>query len=887
MLNRLKLTYILSILIVVAAGCKQTRHVPEGKFLLKKNTIKVKGGKLEYDDVAEIIRQKPNFKTFGLKLKLTAFNMVDSVKVAEKRFEKNKTLREKNRNRIARQDRINSKRIEVAKRKGNTLYTEKIVRLKDTVNPKLFFREWFKYRIGEKPAVFDSIPFNKSIEQLSIYLQNRGYFYGDVVGSVEYCKRRKVKVKYELTTGPQYIIDTVIVKASNPLIKSNYLKFLKKEEHSSLEGLAFDKDYLNDYRTRVAKYMRDNTIYGFSSSHINFVADTNNCNDMKMKLEIVFSDRMVRSDLNRDSLVPVKHALTKVRNVYFHIADTSYYNGNFKQTVEGMGLTLLDGQFIRTVDTFYYAEIKKNHSDELDPYREATFLYNGELSIDPEVIEVQNYLEHDNWYKEYYLERSYTRLLQLGLFQVIKPVLIEIPGAKLIDVHYYLVPSKRQSFGFEPRTTTSNGFLGVSASVNYTNKNLFGGAEKLTFAIGGGFESQPPVFTTLDGKKVKTAGRSFNTFEIGPSLKLDLPGLFPTKVTALSKRQRPRTVMSTAYNYQARSEFTRHIFQLNYLWKFYVSKTQIFQIGLPGLSTVKYVNIQPSADFQNKIETLNDLFLRNSYSNQFIWQDLKLTFEYNNKDKDNKSGKSLFYMNSAFDLAGNTLSLFQGSQDTITGGQFSIFGVGYSEFARIDNELIYSLPLPYKTSIHARLLAGAGLPYGNTVTSLPYDYGFFGGGANDNRGWRSRSLGPGAYKYYLDSNRTVTQIGDMRLGGSVEFRFSMGDMFKGALFMDAGNVWTFREDVNRPGSQFTSNWYREIALSAGAGLRLDLDFFILRFDFGWPLTEPSMPKGEKWIFNKVRDDYQQEIDSYYPSGTKVQIPKPFSFVYHFGIGFPF
>lgn len=887
MLNRFKLTYILLILVAVSVSCKQTRYVPEGKYLLKKNTIKVNGGKLDVDDLKDIVRQKSNYKTFGMKLRLLAFNMVDSIGVAEKRFKKNQVLRDKNQKRIDRQNKINNRRIARAKEKGKALYTQKFVNLKDTVDPKLFFREWFKYKLGEKPSVFDSTPFNKTIEQFSFFMENRGYFYGNVKGSVVYCDNRKVKVTYELTTGPQYIIDSVIVKGNNPLVKSLYEKFRKKEEHAALEGLPFDKDYLDDYRSRLAKYMRDNAIYGFSSSHITYVADTNDCKDMKMKLEVLFGDRMVRSDINRDSLVPVKHAEYKVRNVYFHIADTAYYSGNFKNTVEGMGLTLLDEQFIRTIDTFYYAKIKKAKSDDLDPYREATFLYNGTLSIDPEVIEVQNYLEHQNWYKDYYLERSYTRLLQLGLFQVIKPTIVEIPGAKQIDIHYYLVPSKRQSFSFEPRTTTSNGFLGVSASVNYNNKNLFGGAEKLTFSIGGGFESQPPVFTTLDGQKVKTAGRSFNTFEIGPSVKLDVPGLFPTKVTALSKRQRPRTVMSAAYNFQARSEFTRHIFQLNYLWKFYVSKTQIFQIGLPGLSSVKYVNIVPSADFQNKIDALNDLFLRNSYSNQFIWQDLKLTFEYNNKDKDNKTSRSLFYMNSAFDLAGNTLSMFKGSQDTITGGQYSIFGVGYSEFARLDNEMIYSLPLPFKTSLHARLQVGAGLPYGNTVTSLPYDYGFFGGGANDNRGWRSRSLGPGAYKYYLDSTRTATQIGDMRLGGSVEFRFSMGSMFKGALFMDAGNVWTFREDINRPGSQFSGNWYREIALSAGAGLRLDLEFFILRFDCGWPLTEPSMPSKEKWIFNKNRPVYDQEIATYYQPGHQAAIPKPFSFVYHFGIGFPF
>jgi hypothetical protein len=115
----------------------------------------------------------------------------------------------------------------------------------------------------------------------------------------------------------------------------------------------------------------------------------------------------------------------------------------------------------------------------------------------------------------------------------------------------------------------------------------------------------------------------------------------------------------------------------------------------------------------------------------------------------------------------------------------------------------------------------------------------------------------------------------------------MGEMFKGALFMDAGNIWTFKEDINRPGSQFSGNWYREIAVSAGAGLRFDLEFFVLRFDVGLPLTNPAMPEGEKWVFNRTRDKFKSEINSYYPTGTKVAIPKPFDFVYHFGIGFPF
>jgi len=191
-----------------------------------------------------------------------------------------------------------------------------------------------------------------------------------------------------------------------------------------------------------------------------------------------------------------------------------------------------------------------------------------------------------------------------------------------------------------------------------------------------------------------------------------------------------------------------------------------------------------------------------------------------------------------------------------------------------------------KSSIHGRLLIGGGLPYGNSKTSMPYDYSFFAGGANDNRGWRARALGPGAYKYYLDTNRTATQIGDLRIGSTVEYRFNMGSLLKGAIFMDAGNVWTIKEDVNRVGGQISNNWYKQIALSSGVGLRLDLDFFIIRLDLGLPITNPALPAGSRWIFQK-RDAYYAEGLAVLGVNYKDYLPKPFTPNIHFGIGYPF
>ena len=886
----LKATYILLILITFLTACNLTKYVPEGKCLLESNTIKVEGDVLDQYDITEVLRQKPNFKTAGLKLKLMLYNSIDTAKVQEKRNKINDKTRLKNLQIIQKEEAVNKKRIQKAIAKGDSIYIHKSL---DTIISKRFFREWVQTKFGEKPVIFDSTIFLKSVDQLELYLKNRGYYYGKVFGKVNYLPKRRVNLEFNILTGKRFYIDTVSVTPNDKVIAPKFRGHLKNH---ALKGQPFDKDMLDNYRSEVASSIRNVGVYGFGGANFTIIADTN-VNDMTVDLVFKVSQRQKIDESKGDSVKLVPHLPFDIGKVYFHICDTTFFDGNFTDTMKILNKTIYNKQFLNTIDTTYYERNERKHLFLMDDrparYTQSYYLYNGKLDIKPEVLEMQNYLEHSNIYKDEYLERSYSQLIQLGLFKIIKPEFIEVKPTKkdtnLLDVHYYLVPNAKQSFGFEPRATNSNGFLGVSSSFNYTNKNIFGGAEKLVLSISGGFESQPPVFDeTIDGEKIKKAGRSFNTFEIGPSVKLDMPGLFPRKIAYGSKRLRPRTIISTAYNYQVRSDFRRQIFQLNYLWRFYgVNKTQVFQIGLPGISVIKYVNIQNSPLFQAKLDQLNDLFLKNAYSNQFIWQDFKISFEYNNKEKKEKSTNLGVYFNSSFDPSGNLLSLLKNYQDTLSNGQHSIFGVGYSQFTRIDNDFSIAKPLSANAKLHARLQAGAGIPYGNNQTSLPYDYSFFAGGSNDNRGWRARALGPGSYKYYLDTNRTATQIGDIRLGTTIEYRYSFGDVFKGAAFIDAGNVWTSKNDINREGSQFSKNFYKEIALSAGLGLRLDFSFFILRFDLGMPLTNPALPEGERWIFKKDRPLFKQEAIAAFGTDYGKIVPKLFIPVVQFGIGYPF
>jgi len=896
-----QITYIYKILILILllVSCKSTKFVPKDRYLLKKNKVKVVNSSVEKDDFLTVIKQQPNKKIFGFRFNLYAFNHVDSTEVSNRRKQENLEIRLENKKRIEKEDSINTKRIIKAREKNEKYYKHKIIPLKDTLDPNLFFNEWLKYKVGEEPVVFDSLLYNKTIEQIGVFLRKKGYYQNKVTGSVKYKKlRKRAVVFYTIVPGELKIIDSITVKSTNDNISYYYNEFLKKESNS-LIGQPFDVSILDAYRYSFSRFVRDNGMYDFNASSIVYEIDSLKKTN-KVTVQIEFKERMVVPEYNRDTLVARRFEILTVNNIYFHILDTIYFKGNFKDSIHHLGLSFNDKNLelidrsLPTLDTLIYNKIDKK-TGEYAINRKAYFLYNGSLFVNPELLEAQSLLEKESKWSEAKEELTYSRLQQLGVFQTVKIEKIEDIQTNRMDIHYYLIPNKKESFSFEPRISSSNGFLGLTAGMNYKNKNLIKGVESLTFAINGGFQAQPAIFDeTQDVKDIVGVTPNFYQFEIGPSLKLELPGLFLLKNVKLNKSRMSNTVMSTAYSFQNRDVFSKKIFQMNYAWKYSIGKNQLVQMGLPGISVIKFVSIKKTGEFQTKIDDLNDVFLRNTYSDQFIWQDWKFNFEYRNNSKLRNKSRSSFYYTGSLDVAGNALSLFKKYQMKDTVGQYKnqnrVFGLVYSQFVRADNEVIYSYPLGKTRSINARALSGLGLTYGNSNTSMPYDYSFYAGGSNDVRGWKARALGPGAYKYYLDTNRTALQVADIRISGSVEYRFQFSSFIKGALFVDGGNVWTLREDNKRPGSQISANWFKENAVAAGVGVRMDFDFFILRFDVGFPIHNPSLPIGERWSFQK-QTKYHKEIYDFLLANPTMTTTKldytPFTPQVSFGIGYPF
>ncbi|MFL2664240.1 MAG: BamA/TamA family outer membrane protein [Crocinitomicaceae bacterium] len=891
-INKLWLYYTL--LVLCLSACSISKNVPEGYFLLKSNRIEyVQKVKFAYD-LEAILKQRPNQRTFGILLKLRTYNLIDSAKIVEKKKKHFDKFQKKLKKKKARYIKINDKRISKAKRKGKTHYRKK--ELQDTIYSHLLIRERLKYQFGEEPIVFDSIAYKKTNQQLVNFLRRKGYYSIVLKDQIQIdSAKRKLQVTYILDVGPVFNIDSVFY-SGNALMIRNHKAYaaerLLNDKVHPLVGKAFDIDILADYRDAFALDQRNHGYYKYSSSSIEFVADTAH-KERKVVLEMKFNSQYESNADNPDSLFLRPYKYSRINEVHFHLSDTLNVKGRFSDYCQCLDFQNREyKQYFLTKEKEYFHS-KKTDSLNGDRNRDAWVHFNGtKPMLNAEILELHNFLEKENYFKGDYLTRSIRGLTQLGVFRSVKPVIYELPdtgSVRFMDVHYYLEPSKKQSFAFDNRfTTSSTGQPGISTALNYVNRNLNRKAAKLTLSFGAGFETQTQVFEQNQEESIDL----FNSIEIAPSIQMELIGLAPFSPTLLTKRHRARTLITAAYNYEKREIFEkREVFQLNYSWKFLVGKTQIFEIGLPAASVIKLINISPTDAFQQRLDSINDPFLTNAYSNQFVWQDVRFSFEYNNKNKTFRPGRKPFLgsnilFSASLDAAGNVLSVFQGMQDTTFDGSHEFLNLRYAQFVKVDSKYILSKRIKTKSSFHFRANAGFGIPYGNSTSALPYDYSFYAGGANDNRGWNARTLGPGAYKYHLDPDRTLTQIGDIRIGGSVEYRFSLGALFKGAVFTDFGNIWTYKQDSRDAQFQLNSVM-KEMAVASGFGLRLDLEYFIIRLDIGFPIYNPAYSDGARWVFQDIKDRatyFQEGIDAGIDTST---MPSPFVPRFHFGLGYPF
>ena len=876
-----KLTYYLLFFLFLGGlfvSCSRYTTVSNNQYLLVKNSLIVNGDNTYNSDFKDIIRQKPNRKFLGVPFFLWIHNSIDSSTVQRKHLKLLERVKRSNSRKIKKNEHINEKRIERALKKGLNSYEKKELYLSDTTNIRLSFMEWLKFKLGEPPVIFDSIYYNKTIDQFKVFLHSKGYYEAALSAKVIY-KKKKAKVRYEINTNLPFVISDFTVSSSNDTLNEIYKKFKLLNLNIDLKDKKFDSKLLDDYREKVAFYFREKGVYGFSNSNIKYIVDSSNIlNSVSIEMQLL--DRIITVNTGQKEIVPF--SIKKINAVYFHVIDTSYVMDGFKNKVYRSNLTLFSNGFVRTLDTISFQS--KSSSSLIN------ITYNSYLPFKPEVFDQQNFVFVDSNYTQSLIDKTNFNLSNLGLFQLVKPEIVEDLSTSKVEVHFYLVPKKTHSFPLSLRFTRSDVFFGFSGSANYTNINLFKGAERFTLSLTGGFQSMPTLtYSSTDqnlNSTTNTTNQAFNTFEIGPSLKLELPGIYPFSFLFKSKSIKKQTILSSNLGFQRRNVFTRESFKLSFLYSLTFNEKNEFQVGFPGITSINFSNfLNFDETFKKNIYNFKDPFTLNYYTNLLNWQDLKLIFSHKSA-----SNSSIINYKTNIDISGNILNLFSKYQKRNSQNQYMILDVPYSQFVKLDNEFIQGVPFSKFESINYKLGIGIGVPYGNSRLALPFDYSFFGGGPNDNRGWRAGSLGPGSYNYYLDKNYSTVQLGDIRLALSTEYRFKLTKYLRGALFMDAGNIWTYNFDEKRPGSQFSNNWLDEIAVASGFGVRADFEYFLIRMDFGFKLRNPALASGKRWFFEPTDEEVQNIINDNPTKFSSPFFPKNLNDLINsvrVGIGYPF
>ncbi len=454
--------------------------------------------------------------------------------------------------------------------------------------------------------------------------------------------------------------------------------------------------------------------------------------------------------------------------------------------------------------------------------------YPKSLKIREKVLRDMNRITPGGAYSEDIVNATYDRLAALRLFNSVNIELTQKADSPVVDCAINLSPSQLQGFKLNLEgSSNSSGLLGVSPELSFYHKNIFRGGEWLNLGFMGNFQFKPKS--------------DIRSTEFGVSTGISIPRFlfFPAKLFPVAT---PRTEINASYNYQDRPEYKRNIISTSF--GFTGSKGNFYyQLYPVQLNVVRLFNLDPN--FYNSLAS--NPFMRNAYQNHF---DFGLGGSlYFTTDASANPQKSYHYERLLFSTAGNTLSAFRSFMEEDSNGSKMIWNTPYSQYVRGELTLgrTWRFGKNNGQAIAARLLGGAGFAYGNS-SALPFEQHFYSGGASSLRGWQARSVGPGF------SQRDTTfvipnQTGDMKLEANIEYRFNIVWKVAGAVFADAGNVWTLHKGNDSDAlARFNANTLMEsVAADWGVGIRLDLNFILIRVDMGMKLHDPSRTAGDRWL----------------------------------------
>jgi outer membrane protein insertion porin family len=649
-------------------------------------------------------------------------------------------------------------------------------------------------KFGQAPVLFSAVNTSLTQKALSAALFNRGLFDAQVSYDIVTSKnKKKTSIVYQIKTGPSYRIDTYAVRIKDTaivnLINNNADKSRVKK------GRRYSLERLRTEREHIDEVLKNNGYFHFNPEYLVFEADTSGTRSsvaMRLKLKPQTTEKSLR-----------RYTMSGV----YVLLDSTYTAKHF----------------IHKTDTVMIDSVVLYLNHDFKAKSIAQYVY----------LKPNDYYSRENY------QLTLSRLMGMNLFKYVDIDIVEKDSTHL-DIFIHLSPLPKRSVSIEvDLVSKSNNFIGPGMNLNYTDKNYFKGGEKLSLGFHGSVETQ------LNGQF-----KGLYTYEFGPQLSLTFPRfILPFKVPA-SSLFTPSTIISTSYTFLKRvNYFEMRSLQISYGYKWKESLPIEHYLRPININFFNITNI--STDFNTLL--LQNPALRRRYEDQLI-VGIMYSYTYNQQVFPKK--KNQIYFNGNIDISGNTLSAINklaGSPEKPDGSK-TINGIAYAQYAKFDIDVRNYHKVTRQTVFASRLILGWGIPYGNS-TALPFVKGFFSGGANSLRAFPVNSVGPGTYRLpdSLQSSFFIQQGGDIKVEWSAEYRFPIVSIIKGAFFVDAGNVWLYKNNDLIPGAQFKlEKAFTELAVGGGFGLRADLSFFIIRLDLATPIRKPWLEEGERWVLDDAK-----------------------------------
>ena len=835
--NMAKLS-LLSLLAIVLLSCNSLKKVEDDEYLVVKNSIYADSVKINNEELQSLIYQKPNSTVLGYPLRLNLYNLAKEN--PDSLFNAWLYRKENRKKRLTKL--LSAKQVE---RLGESFLVTGL-------------SNWLE-DIGEVPAILDTTRTRLSLARVSAYYQGKGYFSNNTTYEIDTIKQnKKAKINYHIDLGNPYMIDSLGNDISSTAIDSLY--FLNSANSLIKEGQQFDLSNFNRERERLTGIFRNSGIRNFQESSITFdiLRDTTKvADDQKMNITLNIGDLKTRGE---NEVTTSAYKVEKINKVNIY---TDYLSTN-------------------TNDSLYTID-----------YRDYTIHYSKNFDIKPKTLANAIFFKKDSIYRDVDKIRTSRQLNALNIFKYPNIIFEADSIGNKVNTNIYLAPKSKYSLGTNFEVSRSNlRRLGVGLSTTLLIRNIFKGAENLSFSADG-------TYGLLSSNTFQA-----NYFsEFGGDITLDFPRIwFPFINTSriIPNYTLPKTRIAIGTSFQNNigldkqtfntvlgynwvpSDFVKHNIELiNIQFVRNVNSNRFFNVYNntyerldaiadnyetdPLLSTFFEVETDATdpklsipfgtTGFINAIEERTVSSTTLDYNTVTLIEERRKRLTENNLifatnytfNKTNRTGiidNSFYQFRWKLESAGNLLSAFSSFVPFNKNDeeQLLVFGVPFSQYIKNEFEYVKYWDLSRSNVLAARAFFGIAIPYGNS-DNIPFVRSYFAGGSNDNRAWFPYSLGPGSVSAVNDFNEA-----NLKLALNLEYRFPIVGDINGAIFADAGNIWNVLDNVEDPQATFDSvASLKDIALGSGIGLRYDFTYFLFRLDLGFKTYNPAEIQSERWF----------------------------------------